>query len=117
LSAFLVGNGQSQTFASSEAGNTTGIAGTTEITIADMNGTELFTSELEGVLPCWIVLQEDWTQECDPEWGPGPRSLLDVMMMNITMTDLNGTEFIRFENITINCSLPDGTQLTHCVQR
>jgi hypothetical protein len=117
LSGFLVGNGQIQTFASSEAGNTTGIAGTTEITIADMNGTELFTSDLEGQLTCWIIVEEDWSETCDIEWGPGPGALLDVIMMNVTMTDMNGTEFIRFENITVDCSLSDGTQLTHCVQR
>jgi hypothetical protein len=48
LSAFLVGNGQIQAFATPEAGNTTEIAGTTEITIEDMNGTEVFISELGG---------------------------------------------------------------------
>jgi hypothetical protein len=48
LSAFLLGNGQIQAFATPEAGNTTEIAGTTEITIEDMNGTEVFISELGG---------------------------------------------------------------------
>jgi hypothetical protein len=112
LSALLVGNGQIQTSASSEAGNRTEVAGTTEIIIGDMNGTELFTSELEGEIPCYI--QPDGG--CSAEWDPGV-PLLDVLVVNMTMKDPNGREFIRFENITVSCSLLEGTpELTHCVQ-
>lgn len=113
FSAFLFGNGQIRTFASSEASNATEITGTTEITIGDMNGTELFTGELRGPLPCWEM--PEGPPDCT--WGPGPGSLLDVMMMNITMKDLNGTEIMRFENITVNCSPLEGTpELAHCIQ-
>ena len=118
LPASLVGDGQIQTFASLESGNTTEIsgnttevAGTTEIILQDMNGTRVLSSEQEGNI-CWETPEGG----CLPDW-PGLESVLRVMIMNITMEDPTGREIVAFENITVNCSpLENTTGSTRCIQ-
>ncbi|HEU5120467.1 MAG TPA: hypothetical protein VFT71_05730 [Candidatus Nitrosocosmicus sp.] len=99
LSTFVIGSGYIHALASSESGNATGIAGTTEIIIRDVNGTQLV--QMSGDFPC--------TQT--PEGGcvdvePHPWDLVEHnihnMNVSVTIKDLNGTEIITFENMKAN---------------
>jgi hypothetical protein len=113
-STFIIGNEHIEIYGASEGGNTTGNAGTAEITIRDTNGTELFRGNLEGkFIPCWLV------NGCvkGGDWGPGP-SIMGALHMNVTMKDQNGTELISFENVTVNCQPPIGpSEFPQCVER
>jgi hypothetical protein len=117
LSVFNIGNEQTQIVAVSDPGNTTSTARTTEISISDINGTNLLTSYVIGPI-CWET--PEGGKGCEPAPGIGNYELLFTapLNINITMKASNGTEIISFENIQVKCAPSAGNTdpVAHCVQ-